>query len=195
MDDSSATNVKTSAKHVPASDGAWKVHETQSSWIEKADVKASIILTLETAILGLVTVLSTDGHVLAGLYGFRRTVDFAAMALLLLSTLFSLSAIIPQLGRRENVNNDPGIIYFGDLRHWSPDALAGELQLGRPSGSDVAEQIVILARISWCKHQRLRRSMILFTLGALFLMAAITWPVSVSTTLHPQLVLTEVARW
>ena len=178
-----------------ATDGAWRVHEAQSSWIEKADVKASIILTLETAILGLVTVLSTDGHVLAGLHGLRQTVDVAAMALLLLSTLSSLSAIIPQLGRRENAKNDPGIIYFGDLRSWSPDALAGELRLGRPNDTDVAKQIVILAGITWCKHQRLRRSMILFALGTLLLTAALSWPVSVSTSIHPQLVLTEFARW
>jgi len=188
MDDSSAANV-------PASDGAWKVLEAQSSWIEKADIKASIILTLETAILGLVTVLSTDGHVLAGLHGLRHTVDVTTVALLLLSTLSSLSSIIPQLGRRENARNDPGIIYFGDLRHWSPDALVGQLRLGRPNDTDVAKQVVILAGISWCKHQRLRRSMILFALGALLLLAVLSWPVSVSTTIHPQLVLTEVARW
>jgi hypothetical protein len=45
----------------PASDGARKIYEAQSSWIEKADVKASIILTLESAILKFVTVLSTNG--------------------------------------------------------------------------------------------------------------------------------------
>lgn len=195
MDDSPAANLETSAKEVPATDGAWKVHEAQISWIEKADVKASIILTLETAILGLVTVLSTDGHVLAGLHGLRRTVDITAMALLLLSTLSSLSAIIPQLGRREKVKMDPGIIYFGDLRHWTPAALAAELQLGRPNDGDVAKQIVILAGISWCKHQRLRRSMILLALGALLLTAALSWPVSESTTIHPQLVFSVVAHW
>ncbi len=195
MDDSPATNLEASAKGVPATDGAWKVHEAQSSWIAKADVKASIILTLETAILGLVTVLSTDGHVLAGLHGLRRTVDITAMALLLLSTLSSLSAIIPQLGRREKEKIDPGIIYFGDLRHWTAATLAAELQLGRPNDGDVATQIVILAEISWCKHQRLRRSMLLFALGALLLTAALSWPVSESTTIHPQLVFTTVARW
>ncbi len=117
----------------PALDGAWKIHDAQGSWIEKADVKASIILALETAILGFVTVLSTDGRALTGLHGPRRAVDVAGVALLLISTLFSLSAIIPQLGRRGEARQDPGIIYFGHLRRWTSADLTDALRQGRPT--------------------------------------------------------------
>lgn len=159
-----------------ATDGAWKVFDAQNSWIERADVKASIILALEAAILGFVVVLSANHQVLSALHGLKRAVDVAADALLLLSVLTSLSAITPHLGRTKAATQTKGIIYFGQLRHLAPQELGRAFRESHPTNEDVSEQVVILAAVSWRKHVKLQYSIIMLVTGVLLLTAIMAWP-------------------
>jgi hypothetical protein len=176
MVDETNTSAKDESVSDEAVDGAWKIFDAQSSWIERADVKASIILALETAVLGFVMVLSSNNEVLAGLHGPRRATDLVAVGLLLLSALISLSAIIPKLGRSRKAADNPGVIYFGHVRHWNPRDLGRALRDGRPTNDDVADQVIILARVSWRKHARLQGSIIFLAIGALLLTILMAWP-------------------
>lgn len=176
MADETNTGAKDEAVTDEAVDGAWKIFDAQSSWIERADVKGSIILALESAVIGFVMILSANNEVLAGLRGPRRAIDVVAVALLLLSALISLSAITPQLGRCRKTADNQGVIYFGHVRHWSPRDLGQVFRDGRPTNDDVAEQVIILAEVSWRKHARLLCSIVSLAIGALLLTILIAWP-------------------
>jgi hypothetical protein len=159
-----------------ATDGAWKIFDAQNSWIERADVKASIILALEASILGFVVILSANHQALNVLHGVRRVADVVADGLLLLSVLTSLSAITPHLGRTKAAKKAKGIIYFGHLRHMTSEELGRAFRENRPTNKDVSEQVVILAAVSWRKHVKLQCSIVMLAIGVLLLTAIMAWP-------------------
>lgn len=160
----------TDQPHRPASEGAWKIHDVNDSWIGRVDVKASIVLAVESAVLGLLIGLSTGAQKLASLRGARHWCDSAALGLLALSSLLSLIAVCPQLGRGGSRSNEEDrLVFFGHVRKWEHEKLAAEFDQGRPNNLDVARQIVSLAKVSWRKHVLLQWSIGVFVLGVIVL--------------------------
>ena len=157
-------------------DFAWRVHSALDTWTTKVDNKASIVLAIEAATLGLVVTLSRKGGPLSELHGTPHTKFLWGMIALGLGTFFAALAVFPQLRRiRASREWQRGFIYFGHLRHWDSAKLATHLERLDPKASLAAlsNQHVVMAKIAWRKHVWLQVSMLLSLIGVglLFLSA------------------------
>jgi hypothetical protein len=104
------------------------------------------------------------------LRGAQHWCDSVALGLLALSSLLSLIAVCPQLGRGSSRSKqEDRLVFFGHVRKWEQERLAEEFEQGRPSNLDVARQIVTLAKVSWRKHVLLQASIGAFVLGVIML--------------------------
>ena len=153
-------------------DFAWRVHSALDNWTTKVDGKASIVLAIEAAALGLIVTLSSNDGPLAGLQGanalrFRWGIGFLA-----LGTLLAGAAIFPQLSRwKARREWKTGIVYFGHLRRWQSETLLRRyenLEAETPLAS-LTKQHVIMAKIAWRKHVALQYSMLASLLGVALL--------------------------
>lgn len=155
-------------------DFAWRVHGALDSWTAKVDTKASIILAIESAILGFILTLSKKGERLASLDGVSETAYHLAIGALVVAVLFALLVVMPQLRRRQAKKNwHKGMVYFGHLRHWDPADLATALKGDRVDEAQLADQLVAMAKIAWKKHARLQWSVCFLIIGAAALVVAV----------------------
>jgi hypothetical protein len=148
---------------------AWKVHDALDAWTSKVDSKASIVLAVETGVLGLIASFSKDGP-LSSLQGASVNLFRLGILLIVAAIVMAGGAVFPQLKRfkvrSEWVENS---IYFGHLRHWDSGKLAERLQ-ARTEGlslEELARQHVTMAHIAWSKHSYLQMSMISLPIGVL----------------------------
>jgi hypothetical protein len=152
---------------------AWRVHSALDSWTAKVDTKASIVLALEAAVLGFIITLSSKDGPLAALDGGDVLLYRVGLTLVGLGVLFALGVVVPQLGRRKAKRVwERNTIYFGHLRHWDPEKLAGVLVRDMPRERQLAEQLVEMSKIAWRKHAWLQWSLIAFVGGGLCLAIA-----------------------
>ncbi|WP_051837041.1 Pycsar system effector family protein [Streptomyces sp. NRRL WC-3742] len=155
-------------------DTAWRIHSSLSEWIGRVDVKASFALSLETAALvaiaGVAQTTPPPGTHSAGRQTVTAVCLWFSAVLVATALVFAIAAVAPRIGprgdtddrRNDDRRND--VIYFGHLRHWSADELTEAL-----SEQDLlpalSRQLVVLSRIAWKKHVRVRCSLVLGGIG------------------------------
>jgi hypothetical protein len=159
------------ASQTSAEDFAWKVHDNLSEWTARVDVKASIALATEAAVLGFVITLATDGKPLGGIKNWPVWLLQAGTVLLLLSVILAIFVVLPQLRSRhtkqESMKNR---IYFGHLRHWEPEPLAKSLAEDDDREADeLALQLVTMSKIVWRKHVWLQWSLFALLAGVVMI--------------------------
>lgn len=146
----------------------WKVHESLDSWTAKVDTKASIVLAIESAIVGFVVTLSTSDGPLANLRDTRLFLFRAGLLVIAIAALLSLAVVFPQLARRRARQNwSSGMIYFGHLRHWDPQDLAKALEHHVSVPEQLASQLVVMSKIAWRKHAWLQWSLASLIIGSI----------------------------
>jgi Family of unknown function (DUF5706) len=154
-------------------DFAWRVHDALDSWTGKVDTKSSIALAIESAVLGFVVALSSNGGRLASLHGDELTIYRIGFGFLVLSIALSLAVVFPQLaGRSARRRWRSNMIYFGHLRHWDEVELATALADETPQLEQLARQLVQMSRIAWRKHVWLQWSLISLVISATCLLIA-----------------------
>ncbi|MBD2893478.1 hypothetical protein amrb99_23990 [Actinomadura sp. RB99] len=147
---------------------AWRVHQALHDWTAKVDAKASVVLTLETAILGMIVVFAQSGKRLRHLSGLETWTFGIGVALLVGAIVLAGAAVFPQLNRLEARRNwRRGYVYFGHLRRWDPAELVTALEHGVGSRNRLvlSTQLVALSKIVWRKHSFLQYSMVTVILG------------------------------
>ncbi|GAA4188540.1 hypothetical protein GCM10022288_15020 [Gryllotalpicola kribbensis] len=151
----------------PDEEFAWRVHDSISEWTARVDVKASISLAIEAAVLGFIVTLATDGRVLEGIANWTVWLLWGGVALLLASVVLSILAVLPQLRRRHMKSEyRRNRIFFGHLRLWDPDELAKSMVENDELGvAQLARQLVSMSKIAWLKHVWLQASLYLMLLG------------------------------
>jgi hypothetical protein len=154
-----------------ALDFAWQIHAAVSQWSGRVDTKASIVLTLELAILGAITAFSKGQELLSQLSGIPLLSYRIGIILLVGSALLAGVVVFPQLRRRRARRNwQLSLIYFGHLRRWEPADLAQ--RLAELSSQDqlrmLSRQLVASSQVTWSKNHRLQWSMLTALAGAVF---------------------------
>lgn len=144
---------------------AWHIHDYLNDLTSKIDAKASFALALESGALGGVAALSGSGHRLGHLTGWPAQILFwCGVAALGLGALAAVLVVVPRGGDGRDRAAPRGWIYYGDLRHWTPEELAARL-----GNSDalpaLSRQLVALSRIAWIKDRGVRHSLSLACLG------------------------------
>lgn len=61
-------------------DTAWEIQKALLDWNGRVDIRATFTLTIDTALIGAVIALSTDGGLFAGLGGASRVFNFVGVA-------------------------------------------------------------------------------------------------------------------
>jgi Pycsar effector protein len=156
---------------------AWRVHEAQESWIGKVDMKASVVLAFEAAVV--VLVITSDGiwSRLQGPSPWIRPLGYVAVAFLLAGVVFVGAAVWPSTGRvrRLKAGSVSNLIYFGHLRHIPAEELVE--RLGNLSALDelhmLSQQIVTTSRINWRKHRMIQCSLLSALVGLAALVAVV----------------------
>lgn len=156
---------------------AWKVHDAIDSWTAKVDSKASIVLAIESGAVGLLVALTQGDGKLKDVSGNLRLVLNAGWVFLGLSVAIVAGVVFPQLGRpglKKRASTAGGLIYFGHLRSRSPGELAETLAdlTDRQVIAELAQQHIVMSKIAWRKHAWLQASMVIFSVGMLFFLAA-----------------------
>jgi hypothetical protein len=134
---------------------AWRVHDAAAGSIGKADTKAGFVATVNGALLaGVLTLvhldrLGTGARLLVALGG----------ALMVAAVLFAVAVVLPILRARHTRHSSGNVLYFGTVRHHSPDDLADRLS-SEDTVREVCAQAVVLSRLSWTKHRLLQLSLI-----------------------------------
>ncbi|MFI0741163.1 Pycsar system effector family protein [Streptomyces sp. NPDC021100] len=139
-------------------DTAWKVQSALTDWTGKADTKASIALSLQSALLALVGVLTVASH------GFRtgsvlaQVLGWAGILTLLAGACLAAAAVSPNLrSERRGPEPDGDYLFFGHLRHFEPEQLEGALRERDPLAA-LSRQMVVMSEIAWAKHRRVQWS-------------------------------------
>lgn len=149
---------------------AWRVHDNLSSWTARVDVKASIALAIEAAVLGFALVLAEDGRVLDNIENCTRWVLYLGLASIFASVVLSILVVLPQLRAKHTKSEyKQNRIYFGHLRHWEDDDLAKSLKEEEHEIDQLARQLVNTSKIIWRKHVWLQWSLYAFLAGVLLL--------------------------
>jgi Family of unknown function (DUF5706) len=148
----------------------WRVHEAIQGWTASVDVKASIVLVVETAVAGAATraLIADDGDLHAAT-GLHLASAITAVSILVIAVGCALWVVFPRLERRRTAELAPeGLVYFGHLRLRSPDDIAAALASLTPEEErhQLAMQLHVTGNVAWRKHAWLQRSVALFALGA-----------------------------
>jgi hypothetical protein len=147
---------------------AWRVNQALHDWTSKVDAKASVILTLETAILSMIVVFVRTGKRLDQLTPLESWTFKGGVVMLVCAIILAGSAVFPQLNRRDAQRNwRSNYVYFGHLRRWEPLGLIQALEGGTPEKKKevISTQLIALSKIIWRKHSFLQCSMILVAAG------------------------------
>jgi hypothetical protein len=150
-------------------DVAWRAHVAQENWATKVDTKASIFLALDGVVIGVtLAARAQKGSFIDVLGGWRAGLLVAALVTCFVAALIAAVAISPVLGRPRN----RGTIYFGDLRRRHADDLAAQLATMTVQNqiSQVSEQLVAMARITWLKHRLMQVAVAAALVGYVLIM-------------------------
>jgi len=151
---------------------AWHIHGHLNDLTSKIDAKASFALALESGALGGVVALSGSGHRLGQLVGWPAQVLFwAGVTVLGLGALAAVLVVLPRGGDGRDRTAPRGWIYYGDLRHWTPEELTVRLSNGDALPA-LSRQLVALSRIAWIKDRGVRHSLSLACLGGVLIALA-----------------------
>lgn len=167
----------------PGVDGAafgWRVHEALQGWTATVDIKASVVLAVETAVTGAAAhELITSHGELHGATGLHLATAITALAALTAAVGCGLSVIFPRLERRKTARAaSSGLIYFGHLRNRDTEDIARALRNLTPEEErlQVARQLRVTGKVAWRKHAWLQASIALFAIGvALLATGFVAW--------------------
>jgi hypothetical protein len=154
---------------------AWHITETLHEWTSKVDNKASVILSLETATLGLILVFAGAGKPLGNLAGLPVWLFRAGVVFLALAIVTAGIAIFPQLNRRDARKTwQKNYVYFGHLRRWDPANLVTAVRKTVETEADLvlSTEIVALSKIIWRKHAFIQWSMSFVASGSSLILIA-----------------------
>jgi hypothetical protein len=154
---------------------AWRINELLHDWTAKVDNKASVILSVETAVLGIVLLFAGTGKPLGDLTGPGVWVFRGGVLLQVAAIIAAGAAIFPQLDRRDARRQwRDHYVYFGHLRHWDPRDLIDVLSRHGAEKTDevLSVEIIALSKIVWRKHAVLQWSMCLVLVGNLAIWAS-----------------------
>jgi hypothetical protein len=157
--------------HDDAVGTAWQLHASLSDWTGKIDSKASFALSLESAALAGVAALAGPGHRFGRLSGFWAVGGFwLGVVLLGVAAIIAVAVVVPR-GRGDREEGPPtrdDFIFYGHLRHWTPEELAAQLAEADVLAA-LSRQLVVSSKIAWTKHRRVQQSLILAVAGAALL--------------------------
>jgi len=143
---------------------AWRVHGLQEAWIARVDVKASILLAVESGLL-LGAISTQDWISRMSVGGLASAVVLVVLALIILAILSAGAAVMPAVGqvRVHKAEAADNLVYFGHLRHLTNGQLAERVQaVGQAAQVEMlSRQIIRLSRIAWWKNRLLRISLVL----------------------------------
>jgi len=143
-------------------DFSWRVHSMMHEWTAKVDAKASIVLTLEVAFLGLLITASGGRPLVDDASALSLALRVGGLTALIVALMLAGAVVFPQLKRRQaRADCENGVVYFGHVRHWDEVELKREyLNTSVDSVVGVlATQIVAMSQIAWRKHVLLQSSM------------------------------------
>lgn len=166
-----APQPETATQHTRAPEEfAWHVHQTLQDWTAKVDIKASIVMALETGLLSVVFALSGPIAIAGGRSEAVFWLHRGGLLLLFGSTVLAGAVVFPQIRCRGSARSwRDNCIYFGHLRRWKPANLWVELAANNPNRElqMLSTQLVTMSRITWRKHVTLQWSMLCALLGCL----------------------------
>lgn len=157
---------------------AWKVHAAQEQWAGRADTKATVVFTVEAAVIAAVVAAFGNATIAASMLGWRLVLVWLGVLASAGAVAAASLVVIPQLGRSRDLAQERHAIYFGHLRTWQPDALAERL-LELSEADELAQLSVQLTRTAagnWRKYLLLRVAVVAALVGALLLVLAFAWP-------------------
>jgi hypothetical protein len=149
---------------VEPEDTAWRLLDSVSEAVARADAKASFALSVQSAVLVTLGALTGSGvtfvHMRRGL-----VLAWLGVALLAVGVFCAAMVVRPDLrcGRQPQVEADE-FVFFGHLRHWRPGELESRLRKG-DALPELSRQLVILSALAWRKHQWVNWSFTLGTVG------------------------------
>ena len=151
-------------------DFAWRVHDALQGWTASVDVKASIVVVVETAVTGAAThALVTHHGELHSAVGLHLATAIIALTALVLAVACALWVIFPRLERqRTRMLQSRGLIYFGHLHTQTPECIQAALAAltTEEVQRQLALQLQVTSAVAWRKHAWLQASLLLFALGA-----------------------------
>jgi hypothetical protein len=155
----------------------WRVHEAIQGWTATVDIKASIVIAVETAVAGAAArELITSHGELHGAIALHLATAIVALVSLIAAVGSGLWVVFPRL---ERTSTEPaasgGLIYFGHLRNRSVEDIAQALERLTPEeeGLQVARQLRVTGNVAWRKHAWLQASIALFAIGAALLVTSL----------------------
>ncbi len=156
------------------------MHEAIQGWTATVDIKASIVIAVETAVTGAAArELITSHGELHGATGLHVAAAITALAALAAAVGCSLWVVFPRLARPSTGRAaSGGLIYFGHLRQRDDADIAEALGRLTPGEErlQVARQLRATSNVAWRKHAWLQASIVLFAVGvALFVMSLVAW--------------------
>jgi hypothetical protein len=140
-------------------DVAWRVLGSNQDRIGAVDGKAGICLSLEAGVLTAAAALASTG---AARTTAPWTAVFTVGAVLLAAAILAAISVITPRTNGPHLSGD--LLYFGNMRALSADALAEQLR-DTDLLAELARQIVHTSAINWAKHTRLRLSLRLAAIG------------------------------
>lgn len=153
---------------------AWQVHSVLAEWTRTVDAKASFALAMESAALAGVAALSGTGHRLGSVSGaLPKAVLWTGLTLLGLSAVLAVLAVFPRHNREGRLPpaHLDDFIFYGHIRHWSPDELADLLGRHAPLPA-LARQLVDMSRIVWIKQRLVQQSLLTAVGGCVLIFIA-----------------------
>jgi hypothetical protein len=150
-------------------DLAWRMHDSAAEAIDRADTKAGLAATVETALAAVVLTLVSGSH--AAPIGARVLFGLALVALAI-ALGSAILVVLPRLHRPGGSLVPGEFLYFGAVRLRSIEQLRRHVR-PRYDHEFVAEpweaishQAKALAGIAWSKHRLLRVSFLAVGVGA-----------------------------
>ena len=157
---------------------AWQVHAVQEQWSARADTKATVVFTIEAAVIAAVVAAFGNPAVAASVTGWRAALVWLGLLASATAVVIAAAVVIPQLGRRAEHTGQMHLIYFGHLHSWQPDDLAARLSTMSDDDEigQLAAQLTRLGAVNWRKFRLLRVAMVAALIGATLLAVAFAWP-------------------
>jgi Family of unknown function (DUF5706) len=146
-----------------ATESAWRIHEALMDWTGKVDAKATVVLSLESAVVTALAALSGNWPLpAAGRCPTALVLCYwTGVGLLVLSVAISVLVVLPRLGRGASGRRwRDGYVYFGHLRHWETADLVDAMRV-HDILPVLARQLIAISRICWRKHRLVQVSIAL----------------------------------
>ena len=145
-------------------------------WTASVDVKSSIVIVVEAAVAGAASkaLVSKTGE-LHHATGLQLVTAILAMSTLVLAVALAIWVVFPRLKRRRTAKvAQDGLIYFGHLRHRTPEDIERALATMTVAEErrQLAQQLHVTSDVAWRKHEHLQASLLAFALGSALLVLA-----------------------